>query len=426
MFRRYWRQWMIHSRLGTFLSIVGPGLIAAATGNDAGGITTYSKAGAQYGYSLLWVLFLLTFSLAIAQEMAARMGAVTGKGLADLIREEFGVKITVFAMTALLIANIATTVSNFAGVTAVVELFLPKEARFFVVPVIAGGSWLLLRGTYRRVERIFLVMCAIYLSYVAAALLADPPWGQVFRQTFFPDLHTIRANQTYVVMVIALIGTTVAPWMQFHVQSSVRDKNLSAAQYPITRLDVFLGAISSNLISFFIIVACAATLWGHVRVDENFDAVTAARALEPFAGSAALFLFALGFFNASMAGVVATPLSTAYAITESLGWESGLGRRVREAPLFIGIYTFVILISAILILLPNRSLLDIIVRAQVINGVLLPVTLVLMLRLVNTRRLMGDYVNSLPYNILASLTVISVSLISLVYLGMFIWGMSHG
>lgn len=418
MFRRFWRRWFAHSRIGTFLSIVGPGIIAAATGNDAGGITTYSKAGAQYGYSLLWVLFLLTFSLAIAQEMGARMGAVTGKGLADLIREEFGVKITVFAMTALLTANIATTVSNFAGIAAVVELFLPSEARFFVVPVIAGGVWLLARGTYRRVERVFLAMCVVYLTYVAVAFVADAPWGTVLRQTFLPDFRAVKPDHRYVVMVIALVGTTVAPWMQFYVQSSVRDKSLSAREYWGTRLDVLIGSVMSNAISFFIIVTCATTLWGHVHVEETFDAATAAKALEPIAGPAALSLFAIGFFNASMVGAIAVPLSTAYAVTESLGWESGLGRRVREAPLFTGIYTFVILIAAVLILVPNRSLLDVIIRAQVINGVLLPVVLVLMLRLINKRRLMGDFVNSLPYNIVAYLTVITVAMLSLVYLGM--------
>jgi NRAMP (natural resistance-associated macrophage protein)-like metal ion transporter len=420
MLRRYLRRRFADSRILAFFAILGPGIIAASAGNDAGGITTYSQAGAQYGYNLLWVILLLTFSLAISQEMGARMAAVTGKGLADLIREEFGVKITIFAMAALLIANVATTVAEFAGITAVVEMFLPGRWRFVVVPLVALFVWLLVaRGSYRKVEKVFLALCTVYLTYVGAAFLAGPDWRAVGAGTFVPDFSTVRPDFGYVQMIIALVGTTIAPWMQFYVQSSVRDKGISTKDYPLERVDVLTGSLLSNLISFFIIVTCAATLWKHgFRVTETFSASDAAAALKPAAGRFAQVLFAIGLFNAAMVGAVIVPLSTAYAVTESLGWESGLGRRIREAPLFIGIYTAVIVIASILILVPSAHLLQIILVAQVINGFLLPVVLVLMLILINKRRLMGIYVNSRIYNVIAWTTVVVVACLSLVYMGL--------
>jgi NRAMP (natural resistance-associated macrophage protein)-like metal ion transporter len=419
MFRRLLRRRLADSRIWAFLGVLGPGIIAASAGNDAGGITTYSQAGAQYGYSLLWVILLLTFSLAIAQEMGARMAAVTGKGLADLIREEFGVKVTLFAMLALVLANVATTVAEFAGITAVVEMFLPGEWRFVVVPLVAVGVWLLVaRGTYKRVERIFLALCSVYLTYVAAAFVAHPPWGSVLRQTVWPDFRSIHPDAAYVQIVIALVGTTIAPWMQFYVQSSVRDKGITARDYPLEKLDVITGATLSNLISFFIVVTCAATLFAHnIPVTETFGASDAALALKPFAGHLGQYLFAIGLFNAAMVGAVVVPLSTAYAVTEALGSESGLGRRIREAPMFIGVYTAVIALAALIILAPRAPLFKIILVAQVINGFLLPVVLVLMLLLVNKKRLMGSYTNSRLYNSVAWVTVVTVALLSLVYLG---------
>jgi NRAMP (natural resistance-associated macrophage protein)-like metal ion transporter len=420
MFRRFRRRFA-DSRILAFLAVLGPGIIAASAGNDAGGVTTYSQAGAQYGYSLLWVMFLLTFSLAIAQEMGARMAAVTGKGLADLIREEFGVKTTIFAMLSLLVANIATTVAEFAGITAVVEMFAPYAWRFVVVPLVAVFVWLLVaQGSYKRVERIFLAMCLVYLAYVVAAFkVPHPAWSSILSQTLFPDLRAVRPNAAYVQMIIALVGTTIAPWMQFYVQSSVRDKGLTTKDYPLERVDVLTGAVLSNIISFFIIVTCAGTLFArHFSVTDTFDAAVAASALAPIAGSGAKILFAIGLFNAAMVGAVAVPLSTAYAVTESLGSESGLGRRVREAPLFIGVYTVVILVAAAIILgVSQGALLNVILVAQVINGFLLPVVLVLMLRLVNKKRLMGEYTNGRAYNIMAWTTVVVVSVLSLVYLG---------
>jgi NRAMP (natural resistance-associated macrophage protein)-like metal ion transporter len=418
MFRRFRRRFA-DSRILAFFAVLGPGIIAASAGNDAGGVTTYSQAGAQYGYSLLWVMFLLTFSLSIAQEMGARMAAVTGKGLADLIREEFGLRTTVFATLSLLVANIATTVSEFAGITAVVEMFAPMSWRFVVVPLVAILVWFLVaQGTYKRVERLFLAMCLVYLAYVVAAFKVAHDWGPILSQTIFPDLKTVKPDAAYVQMIIALVGTTIAPWMQFYVQSSVRDKGLTTKEYPLERIDVVTGAVLSNIISFFIIVTCAATLFvRHFEVSGNFTAAVAASALEPLSGAGAKYLFAIGLFNAAMVGAVVVPLSTAYAVTESLGSESGLGRRIREAPLFIGVYTFVIVIAALIILLVSKgALMNVILVAQVINGFLLPVILTLMLRLINKKRLMGDYTNGRAYNVAAWTTVIVVSVLSLVYL----------
>ncbi len=407
------------SRILAFFAVLGPGIIAASAGNDAGGVTTYSQAGAQYGYSLLWVIFLLTFSLGIAQEMGARMAAVTGKGLADLIREEFGVKTTIFAMLSLLVANIATTVAEFAGITAVVEMFAPPRWRFVIVPLVALVVWLLVaRGSYKRVERIFLALCLVYLAYVVAAFNVHAPWGSIVSQTFLPDLRGIKPNAAYVQMVIALVGTTIAPWMQFYVQSSVRDKGLTTKDYSLERIDVLTGSVLSNLISYFIIVTCAATLFArHFAVSDTFTAAIAASALEPIAGHGAKYLFAIGLFNAAMVGAVVVPLSTAYAVTESLGSESGLGR-VREAPLFIGVYTVVIVVAALIILVVSQgALLNVILIAQVINGFLLPVVLILMLRLINSKRLMGEYTNGRIYNVMAWATIVVVSALSVVYLG---------
>lgn len=412
--RRLWRRTFANSRISAFLAVLGPGIIAASAGNDAGGVLTYSQAGAYYEYKLLWVLFFLTFSLVIAQEMGARMAAVTGKGLADLIREEFGLRTTFFAMIALVVANISTTVAEFAGIVAVSDMFLPKDARFFVVPLIAMAIWLLVvRGTYRRVERIFLTMCLIYLAYVAAAFIAHPPWHTVLTQTVVPNFHGAKPDGKYIQMVIALVGTTIAPWMQFYVQSSVRDKGIDVEEYGLERVDVVSGAVLSNLISFFMIVTCAATLFArHVPV-ETADELAQGLA---FLGGSGRYLFAIGLFNAAMVGAVAVPLSTAYAVTESLGWESGLGRRIREAPLFIGIYSVVIVISAAIILLSRTSPLGIILVSQVINGMLLPVVMVLMLILINKRRLMGQMRNGPVYNFIAGATVVVVSVLSVWYL----------
>lgn len=395
------------SRLLVFLSVLGPGLIAAAAGNEAGGVITYSSIGAQFGYSMLWLLLLSTFSLIVAQEMGTRMGVVTGKGLADLIREEFGVRVAVFAMVVLFIANLATTVSEFAGITAAIELFPLGRGglRYALIPGIAALLWLMVtRGSYRKVERVFLAMCSVFFAYVVAAALSRPNWGEVARQAVHPQLPS---SPGYVTMAIQLIGTTIAPWMQFYVQSSVRDKGTRADNYAEARLDVFLGSTLSNIISLFIIVACAAALYynplhGPTTIEVPSQAAVA---LSPL-GNWGLILFGIGLFNASAVGAVVVPLSTAYAVTEAIGSESGLGRKIREAPLFIGIFTALLVIAVPVVLLTDeKDLFALIKKAQLINGILLPVILVLMLKLINNRRIMGKYVNGPGFNLVAWLTV---------------------
>jgi Mn2+/Fe2+ NRAMP family transporter len=403
------------SQLLILLSVLGPGIITALGGNDASGIYGYSLAGAQYQYQMLWVLALLTISLGVCQEMCARMGAVTGKGLADLIREEYGVKVTLFAMGALLLANYATTVSEFAGITAAIEVFASPSTRWFVLSGVAAGIWLLVtRGDYRRLTRILLWASLVYAVYVASAFLAHPPWKEVLIQTVWPG--SPRLDNAYVFMVINLIGTTITPWGLFYVQSSVRDGGIRAEEYGYTRLDVLTGAFASNLAAFFIIVCCGATLY-HPGHPPNFDdAGQVARALRPVAGHLATLLFAIGLFNASCFGAIIVPLSTAYAITESLGWESGLGRRVREAPLFSGVFTLLIVVSALTVLFGGKNLTFLIILPNIVGGILLPIILVLMLRLINDKRLMGAYTNSRLYNGVAWITTVALILLSIALL----------
>jgi len=408
------------SQFFILLSLLGPGIIAANADNDAGGIYGYSLAGAQYGYSMLWVLVLVTISLGVCQEMCARMGAVTGKGLADLIREEYGVKITVFAMAVLLIANYATTVSEFAGITAAIEIFAPSWVRWIAVPLVGVGVFLLVtRGSYKRVERILLTASLIYLAYIVSAFMSHPPWGTVLRQTFAPAKSHL--DRTYILTIIGLIGTTITPWGQFYIQSTVRDKGIRAEQYGYTRTDVLFGAFFTNFIAFFIIVCCGATLFA-VNVSPDAvanrfgDAGQIALALKPAAGKFAAILFAIGLFNASCFGAITVPLSTAYAVTEALGSESGIGRRAREAPLFIGVFTVLIIVSALTVLFGSRYLPFLIILPNIVGGILLPIILVLMLKLINNKRLMGKYTNSLVFNIIAVVTTVVLIVLSLVLL----------
>jgi len=395
---------VLRSRLWLFLSVVGPGIIAANADNDAGGIFGYSQAGAQYQYKMLWVLVLSTFALGVAQEIAARMAAVTGKGLADLIREEYGVKITLFAMIALLIANFATTVSEFAGILAAVELFARPWVRFIVLPLLAGAVWYLIsRGSYRRVERVLLGASLIYLLYIASAFLAHPHWSQVIKQTFVPGFKQINPLHAYVFMIINVVGTTITPWGQFYIQSSVRDKGVKADEYPLLRIDVLFGAFFTNLIAYFIIVCCGATLYTH-GIRQLDDAGQAAKALLPLAGPLAATLFAVGLFTASCFGAITVPLSTAYSVTEALGWQSGMGLRIREAPLFVAVYTVLIVSAALLVMLFPAHLASLIILPNIVGGILLPIILVLTLRIANKRRLMGKHVNSPLYNVIAWLT----------------------
>jgi len=414
--QRKLRQRFYASRLFLFLSILGPGIIAANADNDASGILGYSQAGAQYRYAMLWVLALSTIALGVAQEICARMGAITGKGLADLIREEYGVKVTLFAMATLLVANFATTVSEFAGILAAVELFAGPRARFIALPLVGIMVWLLVsRGTYQRLEKILLGASLIYLFYIGSAYLSHPYWPTVIKETFIPNLKDVSPIRDYVFMIINVVGTTITPWGQFYIQSSVRDKGVKPEKYHETRVDVLFGAFFTNFIAFFIIVACGATLY-KAGIHNLDDAGQAARALKPLAGQWAAVLFGVGLFNASCFGAITVPLSTAYAVTEALGSESGVGRRAREAPLFLGTFSFLIIASVIVVMLFPRHLTTLIILPNIVGAVLLPIILVLMLKLVNEKRIMGDHVNSKAFNVIAWTTTVVLIALSVILL----------
>ena len=414
MISRSLRRRFLSSRIYLFFSILGPGIIAANADNDASGIFGYSLAGAQYRYAMLWVLVLSTIALGVAQEMCARMGAVTGKGLADLIREEFGVRVTFVAMFALLVANFATTVSEFAGILVATQIFWGSAARFVVLPLVAVLIWALVtRGTYKRLERILLGASLVYLLYIISAFLARPHWGEVLKETLLPDFKSITPINAYVFMIINVVGTTITPWGQFYIQSSVRDKGVKASEYKATRIDVLFGAFFTNFVAYFIIVCCGATLFA-AGIHQVEDAGQVAQALTPLAGKVATTLFALGLFNASCFGAIAVPLSTAYAVTEALGWESALGRRTRDASLFIGTFTFLIFTSLLLVMLFPKNLTALILLPNVVGAVLLPIVLILMLRLVNNKRLMGEHTNSRTFNVIAWTTTIVLILLSVI------------
>ena len=394
-------------RLLIYLAIFGPGVITASAGNDAGGIATFASVGADHGYQLLWVLIPLTFSLGIVQEMCARMGAVTGKGLADLIRERFGVRWTALVMLALLVANGGVTVSEFVGIAAAMELF--GIARYISVPIAAIAIWwLIVKGSYQRVERVFLAMSLVFLGYVVAAFLSHPAWTTVARELVHPHFELAPA---YLFTFVAVIGTTISPYMQVFIQSSVVEKGVRPETYRLTRIDVWVGTIFAILIVFFIVISTAATL--HVRGEHVDSAAEAAHALRPLAGAYAESLFAIGLFGASMLAAGVLPLATAYSISEALGFEKGVSSSFREAPIFVGIFTFLVALGALIGMMPGLPLIRVLLVTQVINGVLLPVILFAVLRLVNDRELMGEYVNGLVYNLAAWATAIIVSALSL-------------
>ena len=397
-------------RLFIYLAVLGPGVITANAGNDAGGIATFASAGADHGYKLLWTLIPLTVSLGIVQEMCARMGAVTGKGLADLIRERFGVRWTALVMLALLIANGGVTVSEFVGIAAAMELF--GIARYISVPIAAIAVWwLVVKGSYKRIERVFLVMSLVFLGYIVSAFLAHPAWGTVAHEVVHPNFDFTPA---YVFTLVAIIGTTISPYMQVFIQSSVVEKGVRAETYPMTRADVWIGTVFSNATVFFIVVCTAATLYVHGEHVES--ATDAARALGPLAGRYAEILFAIGLFGASMLAAGVLPLATAYSISEALGFEKGVSSSFREAPIFLGIFTFLIALGASIAMIPDLPLIRVLLVTQVINGLLLPVILIAILRLVNNRELMGKHVNGPVYNIAAWLTTIIVCALSLLFI----------
>ncbi|HSQ24758.1 MAG TPA: Nramp family divalent metal transporter [Pyrinomonadaceae bacterium] len=393
--------------LFAYFAIIGPGVITACAGNDAGGIATFASIGADYGYRLLWLLIPLTFSLGIVQEMCARMGAVTGKGLSDLIRERFGVRWTAFVMLALLVANGGVTVSEFVGIAAALELL--GVARFISVPIAAAAIWwLVVKGTYQRVERVFLAMSLVFLAYVVSAFLAHPPWATVAREIVRPHFDFTPA---FLFSFVAVIGTTISPYMQVFIQSSVVEKGIRAENYRFTRIDVWVGTVFAILIVFFIVISTAATL--NVQGEHVESAAQAATALRPLAGPYASILFAVGLFGASMLAAGVLPLATAYSISEAFGFEKGVSSSFREAPIFIGVFTFLVVLGATVAVMPGLSLIHVLIVTQVINGVLLPVILIAVLKLVNNRELMGSQVNGPLYNIAAWLTTIIVSLLSL-------------
>jgi Mn2+/Fe2+ NRAMP family transporter len=380
------------TRLFIFLAVMGPGLITAASDNDAGGVTTWSVAGSKYGYSLLWVLLLITPILAVTQEMGARMGAVTGKGLAALIRERFSMKLTAFAMLAMLIANFGTSVAEFSGVTAAFGLAgVPAWA---AVPPVAFGVWLLVaRGNFRRVQSVFLFLTAVYLLYVVSGFLAHPDWKSAGIHTVVPSA---QLNTAWLITVIAAIGTTITPWGQFFIQAYVVDKHISVKKYAYTRLEVFIGAVFTDAIDLFIVVACAATLFTHgIAVNTAQDA---ARALGPLAGKLASLLFGIGLLNVSILGACILPLATAYAFCEAFGLEASLDDSFSEAPAFHGLLGFFILAPAVVAIIPHLPLVKVILLSQDVNGILLPIILIFVLVIINDRRIMGDYVNNRTYN----------------------------
>ncbi len=397
-------------RLLAFLALLGPGMITANAGNDAGGIATFASVGAEFGYTLLWIFIPITVSLGIVQEMCARLGAVTGKGLADLVRERFGVRWTALIMLALLIANAGVTVSEFVGIGAATELL--GVPRFASVPIAAVMIWwLVVKGSYQRVERAFLLMSLVFLGYIVSAFLSHPDWGAVAIGLVKP---TFKIEQTFLFTFVAVVGTTISPYMQVYVQSSVVDKGVALEDYRDTKTDVWIGTLFSNVVVFFIVVSTAATLYkAGVHISSAADA---ALALSPLAGKYAETLFAIGLFGASMLAAGVLPLATAYSISEALGFEKGVSRSFKEAPIFIGTFTFLVAVGAAIAVIPNLPLIKVLLLTQVINGLLLPVVLFALLRLVNDRELMGAYVNGPVYNVAAWLTTIIVTALSVVYI----------
>ena len=404
---KFLRSWKFRFLL--FFAIVGPGFITANVDNDAGGIFVYSQAGAQFGYMLLWTMIPITIALIVVQEMCARMGAVTGKGLSDLIREEFGLRITFLMMLAILITNFGNVITEFVGIVGSMGLF--GVSKYISVPICAVIVWLIaVKGQYKSVEKVFLAASFFYFTYIFAGVLAKPAWIEAMKATIKPPQLAAFRQNTYLYAVIGVVGTTIAPWMQFYLQSSVVEKGVTRRQYNTSKLDVIVGCIFTDVVAWFIIVACAATLYLHGNRDIR-DAADAAQALRPLAGDWAYMLFALGLFNASLFAASILPLSTAYTVCEGLGLESGVERKFSEAPAFYWLYTALIVAGAAVVLIPGLPLIKIVFFSQVVNGAALPFVLIFMLLLINKKELMGEYVNKTTFNIIAwATTVIMVVL----------------
>jgi Mn2+/Fe2+ NRAMP family transporter len=395
MAKTLWRRW--RTSLLLFFAVLGPGFITANVDNDSGGIFTYSQAGAQYGYSLLWTMIPITLALIVVQEMCARMGVVTGKGLSDLIREEFGLRVTFVVMILLVIVNYGNVVTEFIGIAGSMQLF--HVSRYLSVPICAAIVWaLVVKGDYKSVEKVFLAASFFYFAYIVAGVLSGPNWHLAMVQT-----------------------VTLPPWMQFYLQSSIVDKGITVKEYKASRLDVIVGSIFTDIVAWFIIVACAATLYVH-GIHDIADASVAAQAMKPLAGQYAFLLFAAGLFNASLFAASILPLSTAYTVCEGLGFESGLDKSFKEAPFFYWFYTLLIVLGAAVVLIPNFPMIQIAVLSQVLNGVLLPVIMIFMLKLIEKKDLMGKYTNSHWFNFIAWATALIVIAMSLVML----WNQVHG
>ncbi len=409
--KRFLRRWK--TRILIFAAVIGPGIITANVDNDAGGILTYSQAGAQFGHALLWTLIPVTLALVLIQEIAARMGAITGKGLSDLIREEFGFRITFFMMLAILLINFGNVIAEFAGIAGSMELFGIR--RIYSVPICAVIVWLIVvKGQYKSVEKVFLAASFFYITYIFAGILAKPVWTSSLIATVVPPDRHLILQKNYLYMAIAVVGTTIAPWMQFYLQSSIVEKGVTRREYKLSRIDVVAGCFFTDLVAWFIIVACAATLYIH-GLRNISDPADAAAALRPLAGDYAYILFALGLFNASLFASSILPLSTAYTVCEGLGFESGVGKKFSEAPVFYWLYTILIAAGAGLILSPRVPLVPITILSQAINGVAIPFVLIFMLLLVNRKDLMGEFVNSRFYNVLCWITAGVMILLSLAY-----------
>jgi NRAMP (natural resistance-associated macrophage protein)-like metal ion transporter len=405
---KFWKRKNFKKNLLLLLALIGPGIITGSVDNDAGGITTYSVAGAQYGYHLLWTLIPAFVVLLVVQEMNARMGIVTGKGLADLIRESFGVKITFFIFLGLIIADIGNTTTEFAGIAGSMEVV--GVSKYISVPLTAVAVWLfVVHGSYRSAEKLFLLFSFFLLSYVVSAVMAKPDWAEVGTAVIHPEMKTDTA---YIGMVIGIVGTTIAPWMQFYMQSAVIEKGLKREDYKFTLIDVVVGCVLTVVVAFFIIVACGATLNKHGQ--SISDAKDAALALEPLAGQFAKFLFSFGLFIASVFAAVILPLATAFYICEAFGFEAGIDKKLREAPEFYFFFTIIILLSVLIILIPNAPLIAITVWTQIINGILLPVVLVSMVVIVNNVDIMGDMVNSGMKNIISWTTIIILIVLTVI------------
>jgi NRAMP (natural resistance-associated macrophage protein)-like metal ion transporter len=410
----HWKNWRTGFML--FLAVAGPGIITANVDNDAGGILTYSQAGAGYGYSLLWTMIPTTIALIVVQEMCARMGAVTGKGLSDLIREEYGLRITFVMLFALVICNFGNVVCEFAGVAESLQLF--HVSKYISVPIVAVFVWaMVVKGSYKSVEKIFLVASLFYITYIIAGVMAHPDWKMTMvRLVTTPPRSDFTDNKflkEYIYVVIGVVGTTIAPWMQFYLQSSIVEKGVTPKQYGASRLDVIVGSIFTDVVAVFIIIACAATLYLN-GVRDIQSAADAALALRPLAGDWAFLLFALGLLNASVFAASILPLSTSYTVCEGLGFESGVDKKFSEAPVFYWLYTALIAAGALVVLIPNFPLIKVILFSQVLNGILLPFILIFMLLLINKTYLMGEYVNTRLFNFIAWTTVIVMNILTVI------------